>query len=208
MLSRDHRTIFVHIPKTAGQCIASAFLTSLGLTWDERSRLLMRYNDDPRVGPERLAHLFAGEYLDCGHVSAEEFRTFFKFSIVRNPFDRVISAFNYRQTAGSRDRSIRDYVRQQDPDPYSATWRHFCPQHLYVHRDGQVIVDRIIRHEALSAEWPGLCEQVFGHVTPLPRWNITRNRIITRDSLSSQDRDFILEAYRDDFIAFGYDTAV
>ena len=42
MISKAHKTIFVHIPKVAGQSIETMFLNDLNLKWDERSKLLLR----------------------------------------------------------------------------------------------------------------------------------------------------------------------
>ena len=37
MLCHDYRTIFVHVPKTAGQSIEMVFLNKLDLTWEQRA---------------------------------------------------------------------------------------------------------------------------------------------------------------------------
>jgi len=95
MLSRAYRTIFVHIPKTGGQSIETIFLKAHGLTWEARAQLLLRPNSDPAKGPRRLAHLYASEYVSCGHVTAEDFESFFSFAVVRNPWARAVSSYKY-----------------------------------------------------------------------------------------------------------------
>ena len=69
MLTHQHKTVFVHIPKNAGQSIETVFLDVLGLTWESRAPLLLRPNDIPELGPRRLAHLAASEYVSCGHMT-------------------------------------------------------------------------------------------------------------------------------------------
>ena len=95
MISHFHKTIFIHIPKCGGQSIETAFLNDLGLTWETRAPLLLRPNDNPRIGPPRLAHLRAKEYTKFHYISEELYETYYKFSIVRHPVERAISTFNY-----------------------------------------------------------------------------------------------------------------
>ena len=104
MICHDFRTIFVHVPKTAGQSVEMVFLNKLNLTWEQRAPLLLRPNSDPAKGPPRLAHLYASEYVSCGHISDEDFARYFKFSVVRNPWARAVSVykFSYQQTDGFR----------------------------------------------------------------------------------------------------------
>lgn len=95
MISHFHRTVFVHIPKCGGQSIESIFLSDLGLTWELRAPLLLRPNDDPRLGPPRLAHLLARDYTRYRYLSDELLQSYYSFSVLRDPVARVISLFNY-----------------------------------------------------------------------------------------------------------------
>ena len=54
VISHEHRCVFVHIPKCAGQSIETVFLEDLGLDWSNRSILLLRPNECPDIGPPRL----------------------------------------------------------------------------------------------------------------------------------------------------------
>jgi len=42
MISHKHKTVFVHIPKVAGQSVEQMYLADLGLNWSERAVLLLR----------------------------------------------------------------------------------------------------------------------------------------------------------------------
>lgn len=69
MICHPYRCVFVHVPKTAGMSIEHVFLGLQGLTWEKRSALLLRHNDDPAKGPPRLSHLKASEYVSREFVA-------------------------------------------------------------------------------------------------------------------------------------------
>lgn len=95
MISHSHRTIFVHIPKCGGQSIERAFVQDLNLTWETRAPLLLRPNDMPEIGPPRLAHLAAIDYVRCRWISPDLFSLYYKFALVRDPLHRAVSICNY-----------------------------------------------------------------------------------------------------------------
>ena len=69
MITHQFKCVFVHIPKTAGQSVEHFFLNLHQLTWQEKERLLLVKNTDPNKGPERLAHMTAAEYVQCGNTN-------------------------------------------------------------------------------------------------------------------------------------------
>jgi hypothetical protein len=154
MISEKHECIFVHIPKTAGKSIETVFLDLQGLTWKSRAPLLLRPNSDPAKGPERLAHLKAREYVQCGYVGQADFDRFFKFSFVRNPWSRLVSEYNYRRL--EREMTFRAFVANsfQERDEYRDASRHTHPQIEFVTDDrGEIIVDFIGRFETLDEDF-------------------------------------------------------
>lgn len=67
-----------------------------GLPWAKRSELLLRRNEDCLIRPYRLAHLYAREYTELGHVSPEQYDACFTFAVVRAPYTRLLSEYNAR----------------------------------------------------------------------------------------------------------------
>lgn len=213
MLSRHHKAIFVHIPKTGGQSVAQVFLDDLGLSWDERGSLLMRRGEAGQ--PERLAHLYAREYVRMGFVAQPEFDAFTKFAVVRHPYARMVSEYIYRMGAADwlaqyirpwQGRRFDRFLGQEFDDAMSDAARHFAPQVDYVMDfEGRLLVDHLVDQAEMAAGLAPVFEAVFSREVALPRRNVKREAPgFTAEVLSQHQKDLIWRRYRDDFEAFGF----
>ena len=172
MISHQHKTLFVHIPKCGGQSIEHMFLADLGLAWKDKSCLLMRKRKNAEHGPPKLGHLIASDYVACGYIDASLFNAYYKFSIVRNPLKRLQSAYNY---LGFRDLVSFSYfvnhivvsnLKNRD------SWCWFLrPQVDFIlDKNQQLLVDDVFKIENLSdgiatiIERSGLSGQQLLHV--------------------------------------------
>jgi len=201
MLSHRFQTIFVHVPKTAGQSIETIFLKQHGLTWRMRGELLLRANSDRSAGPQRLAHLYAREYVACGHVPAHDFSRYFKFAVVRNPYARAISEYRFRVPHGAR--SFHSFLGAIPSDDHDDRARHMAPQVNFVcDRSGRVLVDRILRYETLQEEIGPVFERIFGEQQRLP--HINRAPSGQTVELCSQEARLVYRRFEADFDFFGY----
>lgn len=79
--------LFIHVPKTAGSSISKA-LDLINL-WS-RDKILRK---QPHSGMLRFGHQPYAKLVDAGWITPEFDRTSFKFSFVRNPYDRAVSAY-------------------------------------------------------------------------------------------------------------------
>ncbi|NIA68516.1 sulfotransferase family protein [Pelagibius litoralis] len=176
MISHHHKCVFVHIPKNAGQSIEHVFLELLGLTYETRAPLLMRPNDKPELGPPRLAHLKWHEYVGCKYMTQEQFDSYFKFAIVRNPWDRAVSIYKY--SGHHKKCSFRDFVHNHLP---GSMWqdRHWFvgPQTDFIcDRDGKLAVDFLGRFENLKSDFKKICAHVGLPPIDVPRVNVSQTR--------------------------------
>ena len=203
MLCHEFRTIFVHVPKTAGQSIETVFLNKLNLTWQERAPLLLRPNSDPTKGPPRLAHLYADEYVACGHVSSGDFARYFKFAVVRNPWARVVSVYKFDYQKRIDFTRFLDEVVARRRDVVEK--RHLESQLRFVAgRDGRILVDRVLRFERLAEDFVEVSRHIFGAEVSLPNVNVAKDATPFRAFYDEAGRALIAEMYRDDIEAFGY----
>lgn len=159
-----------------------AFLNDLGLDWESRAPLLLRPNKDPRLGPPRLAHLLASDYLARGHVVDQDFSDFYKFAIIRNPWARSVSLYRHLMP----DVSFRDFVMKWLPGEFNADingkfW-FVRPQADFVMDGGKLIVDDVFHFESLAQVFPTIARKA-NLKSPLPHVNKAGARTPERKSI-------------------------
>jgi len=227
MICREYQFIFVHIPKAAGQSIEQFFMDCLGLDWDsDRTELLMGDNEDPSRGTQKLAHLSASEYVQCGFVPPSEFDRLFKFSFVRNPYSRIVSEYLYRNYF--HHRSFRDFVLNRLPQPgWDDQYRHVMPQYDMLHdADGTLLVDYVGRFENLQQDFNEVCRRLGIEAAELPHRNPSdkksrklrrklrdflfrngegnKSKASYRDFYDDETREAVSRYYRNDIETFNY----
>jgi hypothetical protein len=203
MYSEKFKTLFVHIPKTGGQSIEHVFIAESGLTWDTRAPLLLRRKTKEEKGPNRLAHLFAREYVPFGYVTPEDFAASFKFAVVRNPYDRAISEYRYKivDKPAARDLTFRDYVASLETGKLT---RHDVPQSDFVlGESGAMMVDQVLRFENLAEDFADVSRRIFGRAIDLPYVNKSTGAV-PADGADAGLRKMLHRFYERDFDLFKY----
>jgi len=172
MICREYSCLFVHVPKAAGRSIEQFYLEQLGLNRKSTGkRLLLGNNRDPRRGTEKLSHLSAEEYVKCGYLEADEFERLFKFTFVRNPWERIVSEYRYRNYF--LHRSFRDFLLHRVPAPgWDDKYRHVMPQYDMLHdQEGRLLVDFVGRFENLQQDFATVCQRLGLANALLPHCN-------------------------------------
>jgi len=187
-----YRIIFVHIPKNAGTSILSLLAGGRNLPQEHTV-----YREFQKADPARYAR-----YLS--------------FAVVRNPWDRLLSAYAYLKAGGNGGtdaafcaafntevRDFRQFVCEWLDCDRIHTVRVLNPQYPYVcDQDGVLQVARIIRFERLEQELPGLLTEK-GITGTLPRINRSeRGDYVSYYDDASAAR--VAALYRNDVERFGY----
>ena len=227
MISHKHRCVFIHLPKCGGQSIEDVFISDCGLGWDSREPLLLRKNENKKVGPPWLAHLTYREYLDYSYLSPDLMGEYFKFTVVRNPYDRLVSIYKYLGYCYVM--SFSDFINNEmtaQLNRNSARNYFFKPQVDFLVNDkGDISVDEVVHLERISEQMPAIFSR-FGvnmksvpHVNASPESDIKfclKNKIKYlkkgvfslkmkhQVEWSSDLRKTVLKFYKCDFEAFGY----
>jgi hypothetical protein len=230
MICRAFNCIFVHIPKTAGRSVEMYFMNKLGLDREndsDRARLLIIDNDDPARGTEKLSHLSAAEYVQCGHITQAEFTSYYKFSFVRNPWARLVSEYRYRSFLSHK--SFKDFVMNKLPSPgWDDKYRHIMPQtEMLYDGDGTLLVDFVGKFERLDQDFEQVCKHLgfenssLSHINSSDKTSRELRRKLRNfihrngeadlrdyvDFYDDETREFVSTLYRKDIDNFGYTFA-
>jgi Sulfotransferase family len=198
MISFRKHFLFVHIPKTAGNSIQSVLRD-----YSEDELVALRSEQD---GVERFGlrnpkyklkkHSTLAEYRDA--LGQGQFAGFYKFTCVRNPWDRMVSYyFTPTQNTAAWDRKkfrtvivkalpVADFLRlnEHDNDPFEN-------------------VNYIMRFENLADDFRTVCTALDISPTNLPRYNRSN-----REHYSTYYDEELCELVRARFAAeierFGY----
>ena len=191
----ETRSIFVHVPKTAGVSFHRAMY--------DKSR---DYGHAPAVA--------------FRHRDPERFAAYWKFAFMRDPVDRFISAFYYLTTNPHNPRdaaygqehfvkygTVSNLVAEMQKPATRAkvmSWVHFLPQSYYLcDAKGNVLVDDIFRTTEFDAALPVIAERLGVEFTP-SRENVSRR---TREGeLNAEEQAFVERLYHDDRRVFEQST--
>ena len=159
----------MHIPKVAGQSIEVFFLKLHNLTWETRYPLLLRPNDQPKLGPPRLAHLKLHEYTSYNYLSPELFEEYFKFTFVRNPWSRTVSFYKFG--GFSEIMSFKEFVENTLPRLINEENWFYAPQYDYIYHENRTKIDFVGRFENLHNDFSTICEKLDVPFSTLPHYN-------------------------------------
>jgi chondroitin 4-sulfotransferase 11 len=200
MLYHQYRCIFIHIPKTAGKSVSHA----LGFGWPGHKDI----------------SLYAEE------LKPEVFQSFFKFAVVRNPWDRLVSEFNYQQKkkrpkkdklfvfdGKGSTREFGDWVRTAFENPFhyrGADWagdvsphiHRWSPQVDWISVNGKIAVDFVARIENMQQDFGVICQKLglaarLEHRNSKFHWHYSHY-------YDDATRDLVGKYYARDVEAFGY----
>ena len=214
-ISHSLQAIFVHIPKTAGTSVEAA----LGMHGDKTDIGIRPYfNQTPDA-----EHLYGG---NLQHMTAARLRTvlqddvrfkrYFKFAVVRNPWERLVSTCAWSDQKWVRgielasaefDRLVRElYAAFRAAQASSRPL--VLPPHLelqvsYVRDERrQSMLDFTARYENLAADWEHIRARL-GVNAALPVRMRSHHRPY-QEYYNEETRSMVAEIYAEDARAFEY----
>ena len=203
--SKNKRSIYIWIPKTAGSSLVNGFKRRRVFERDGRAHLWGRIPVELRetLSAGNWQHLSAQSVRD--EVGAESWRQCFKFTFVRNPFDRIVSFYEYSKSARKDPSSIQ--YGQPDPGLFEEWFEREQPLgqlHYVTDPDGELMVDYVGKYENLRSDALHICLKM--NITPIriPHLNkSTRGRY--QDYFTPRLRREAESLYADELNFFDYE---
>jgi Sulfotransferase family len=188
-----HRCIFVHIPKCAGSAVCKSLFSELAIGHTDLHRYQIMFPPG-------------------------EFRDFFKFTFVRNPYDRLVSAFFFLKQGGMNkndkewaDENLADY---SDFDTFVKKWVnrrniwshfHFIPQSYYICLEkNRPAMDFIGYFENLPGDFQFISRKLNMNAKLLEANRNTSRINDYREYYTDETRKIVAEVYADDLRTLGY----
>lgn len=189
----ESKCLFVHIPKTGGLSVNNALFgrnTGGHLTMDKYQMIFDQF----------------------------ELKNLFKFTIVRNPWDRLFSAYSYLKDGGTTDhdkvwshrnlskfRDFEEFVLNWVNTKNVISWIHFVPQYRFIMTPitHKFQVDFIGKFESLDDDFQTVCKQIGRSEIKLPHLNQS-NTNDYRSQYNQKMRDVVAKVYIRDIQFFGY----
>ena len=207
ILSTKHKFIFWHIPKTAGMSIRE-LLQPHGLVLDHLFGQGWRQRQSTHWW-----HINQDDFLKENAVTGMHVRNYKEIAFVRNPYQVMVSKYNYIKGLGTLvnahgqevesintqtlDQFIDRQISRQD-----GNWLSF-PQTHWTDRPVSSHGVQVFKVEDLSSAWGELQAYLGLELPALPYQNVS-DKLVTVDQLTQNQRDRIYEHFKCDFEAFGY----
>ena len=183
MISHKHKCVFIHINKCGGTTIDTLFTGKFA----GHKKAFVYKRSKPNI-----------------------FDNYFKFTFVRNPWDRVVSFYHYQIKRGwdyypfnktiPFDKFVKNWLKPMRRQTPLATY----PCYDWISdKDDNLLVDFIGRFENFQEDFDIVCDKIGIPHQQLPHKNKSNHKHYT-EYYDDETRQIVAERYAKDIERFGY----
>jgi hypothetical protein len=173
MISHKHKFIFIHIPKCAGTSLTNLFFKDYDLDW-KKPNYEIHYGWCPKR-KIHMQHATPLELLDLGLIDKDIWDSYYKFTVVRNPWSRAHSDYFWLMKTRKIKDSFQNYINKRgefeeilrDRESFFYRGDHLTSQSSYLDTEKNSKIDKIIKFENISKGVKQVLEDL-----KLPNWGI------------------------------------
>lgn len=204
MISDRHQCIFVHLRRTGGNSIEIALG---GIVLLNKSGKPTTKWDNKLHRGANLPYKMDNRGHDYSHDTAQEirrqhpenFHSYKSFSIIRNPWDQMISLYLRLHANDSNAIHFKHWLKNLKPTNMQGT----VPSQSLFDENGQCLVDEIGRYENLADDFRNICEMFKISSAPLPRSNVSGKKHYA-NYYDRESASIVAEIFKKDRKYFGY----
>jgi len=175
-INHEKKAIFIHIPKTAGSYLAEVLQKNYGfknyyLQRPDHKQFCFHKDNSVKYHENKIhgtiVYYKTSKYLNrIMGMNEEKWNTYHKFCFVRNPFDRIVSGWNYCNKYNIDFDKFIDFDFNTNSFDY---WHTFMPQYRHiVNEKGQRFIDFIGYFENIEEDLKIVLEKLNLKVTHKP----------------------------------------
>lgn len=179
MILKDKRIIFVHAPRTSGTSIEKSILNG-------------------RLVKDSMKHLRASQFQK---MFLDNWDQFYKFTIVRNPWDRVISMYHqpyFKDIGFLSGKTLKHFLDNYKPAP----WEHGIQCSDYADTDMNLIIKFEDREDGLEKLFLETQIRVDSNVKER---STNRDKKHYSDFYDDETREIVSSMFSEDIKRFNYD---
>ena len=197
VICHNKRCIFIHIPKTAGTSI---------------EQFIKDNNNNPIIllGVKNGRSMHHYSALEIKSLFPDIFSKYYKFSFVRNPYDRLLSeyywckipnvGFKYGKTKLEFLYYVSNVIKQKSY--FKNIFNdHFIPQYMFVYNtNNELLVNHLFKYENLDIAIEFIKKKININKS-LDKLNKTNTE---KTEWSNIEKEIIYSLYEKDFLYFQY----
>ena len=183
----DKKCVFFHIPKTAGISISNSLFGDI--KWGHRNVDFYK-----------------------SHYGEKVFNSLYKFCFVRNPYERLFSAYTFLKEGGINNQDLEfsnsylqefasfdEFVLKGLEKEEIMNWVHFKPQYTFVcDENDNIVMDFVGKMENLNADFNAVCKHL-NIESELQKLNMSATK---KNDFSEEVKTMIKLKYQKDFNLF------
>jgi len=149
-IDKKNKILFIHPDKCAGKSIEQQLFN---FTWGSGMRGSHHY------------HLDSDKYFGKESNRQDEIDDYYKFVVVRNPWDRCVSRYlDAQRRFNIKEKNFQEYLgRWYKSIPTRKDWYAQANCIDMISIDGEIKMERIIRFENLKDDWHLLLQDLYSH---------------------------------------------
>jgi len=175
-ICHKNKFIFFHIPRCGGTSIEQIF----EFHSPEQLFGVLENNDQVIT----LHHLTPPDLRNLGLIKPDIYDSYFKFTIIRDPFERMASDYHWQQKYDVHNEfkglTFDQYIQRAEKIVNQSCYfekkhyDHFRPMSMYCTQDNQWLVDDILLLENIDSELDRIQHKLGGKIV-LPKVNASEN---------------------------------